>query len=107
MSKLPDEGRKDDAGKARWDLLPFDALDEVAIVLKYGAEKYAPRNWEKGMAWGRLLGAALRHLASWSIGREYDPESKLPHLSHAACCVLMLLALHKRNVGTDDRLELP
>lgn len=98
-----DEGRKDDSAKARWDLLPFDALDEVAIVLKYGAEKYAPRNWEKGMAWGRLLAATLRHLAHWALRHDVDDESGLPHLSHAACCVLMLLALHKRGVGTDDR----
>lgn len=97
------EGRKDDGEKPRWDLLPFDALDEVAIVLKYGAKKYEARNWEKGMAWGRLLAAAFRHLSAWALGRGVDEESGLPHLSHAACCVLMLLALEKRNVGTDDR----
>jgi hypothetical protein len=101
------EGVKHDQEKARWDLLPFDALDEVAIVLRYGAQKYAARNWEHGMAWGRLLAAALRHLAAWAIGIEVDEESKLPHLSHAACCVLMLLALAKRGVGTDDRQVLP
>ena len=98
------EGRKDDSGKPRWDLLPFDALNDVAMVLAYGAAKYAPRNWEKGMAWGRLLAAALRHLAAWAAGRDVDDESGLPHLSHAACCVLMLLALTKRGVGTDDRM---
>ena len=104
---MSDEGRKDDAEKARWDLLPFDALDEVAIVLRYGAKKYAARNWEKGMAWGRLLAAALRHLAQWSLGHDIDDESGLPHLSHAACCVLMLLALVKRGDGTDDRVGAP
>ncbi len=102
MSELT-EGVKHDGEKARWDLLPFDALDEVAIVLKYGAKKYADRNWEKGMAWGRLLAAALRHLAAWAQGNEVDAESGLPHLAHAACCVLMLLALHRRRVGVDDR----
>jgi hypothetical protein len=102
-----DEGRKDDSEKPRWDLLPFDALDEVAIVLCYGAKKYAPRNWEKGMAWCRLLGAALRHLSSWALGRETDDESGLPHLAHAACCALMLLALVKRRVGADDRTVAP
>lgn len=97
------EGVKFDEGKPRWDLLPFDALDEVAEVLRYGANKYAPRNWEKGMAWGRLLGAAMRHLAAWARGNYRDSESQLPHLAHAACCVLMLLALTMRGVGTDDR----
>ena len=98
------EGVKVDDGKPRWDLLPFDALDDVAAVLRYGAIKYTSRNWEKGMAWGRLLAATFRHLAHWARGQDHDEESGLHHLAHAACCVLMLLALVKRNVGTDDRL---
>lgn len=61
------------------------------------------RNWEKGIDWGRLLGAALRHLAAWANGIEVDEESGHPHLAHAACCVLMLLALVKRGQGDDDR----
>lgn len=103
MTTPPDEGVKDDDGKARWDLLPFDAVDCVADVLHYGAKKYAPRNWEKGMGWGRLFGAALRHLAAWATGNDLDAESGHPHLAHAACCILMLLALELRGVGTDDR----
>lgn len=97
------EGRKFDSEKPRWDLLPFDALDDVAMVLKYGAKKYADRNWEKGMAWGRLLGAGLRHASAWALGQDLDAESGLPHLAHAACCFLMLLALVRRREGTDDR----
>lgn len=97
------DGVKLDAGKPRWDLLPFDFLDDVAAVLEYGERKYAARNWELGMAWGRLLGAALRHLAAWARGTNTDAESGLPHLAHAACCVLMLGALVKRSTGTDDR----
>jgi hypothetical protein len=89
------------------DLLPFDALTDVAAVLTYGAKVYQPRNWERGMNWGRLLGAALRHLSAWAQGVERDAESGLPHLAHAACCVLMLLALTKRGVGTDDRAVAP
>lgn len=98
------EAVKHDQAKARWDLLPFDAVDSVAVVLTYGAAKYSSRNWELGMAWGRLLAAALRHLTLWARGQDKDEESGLPHLAHAACCVLMLLALTLRKVGTDDRL---
>lgn len=98
------EGVKFDGGKARMDLLPFDALESISDVLTYGAKKYAVRNWEKGMSWGRLVGATLRHLSAWCRGQEMDPESKLPHLSHFGCCALMLLALYLRKVGTDDRV---
>jgi hypothetical protein len=59
------------------------------------------------MDWGRLLGAALRHLSAWAQGVERDAESGLPHLAHAACCVLMLGALTKRGTGTDDRAVTP
>ena len=94
---------KHDAGKPRMDLLPFDALWEVGEVLDYGARKYSERNWERGMSWGRLMAAALRHLGLWASGADRDAESGHRHLAHAACCVLMLLALTCRGVGADDR----
>lgn len=101
------EGIKHDQHKPRTDLLPFDALLGVADVLRYGHEKYAKtggeRNWEKGMDWGRLLGAALRHLFAWARGEDTDQESGHPHLAHASCCVLMLYALTIRKIGRDDR----
>ena len=97
------EAVKHDQGKPRWDLVPFDAMDEVAQVFAYGARKYAERNWERGMVWGRLLAAALRHLAAWARGEDFDPESGYRHLAHAGCCVLMLLGLTLRGKGTDDR----
>lgn len=97
------EGVKFDTNKPRTDLLPHDALMDVADVLDYGAKKYAVRNWEKGMAWGRLSGAAMRHLFLWMSGEEIDKESGKRHLAHFACCALMLLALTLRGTGSDDR----
>ena len=92
MEETP--GRKDDAGKPRWDLLPFCALNEVAKVLEFGARKYAPNDWRKVPDWrARYVGAALRHVAAFALGERLDPESKLPHLAHAACCVLFMLEL--------------
>ena len=92
--KLFREGRKDDDGKPRWDLLPFRATAYVVDVLTYGAEKYAPENWRKVDGWRwRYFAAALRHLVAWWRGQKTDPKSGLPHLAHAACCVLFLLEL--------------
>ena len=48
------EGLKHDQGKLRFDLIPPEALIELAKVLTYGASKYNDRNWEFGMAYGRL-----------------------------------------------------
>lgn len=89
-------GQKDDAGKPRWDLLPFAALDDVAAVLEFGARKYAPDGWRKVPGWRwRYLGAALRHLAAFGRGQRLDPESGRPHLAHAACCILFMLELDR------------
>lgn len=97
------EGRKDDAGKARIELWPPEAITALAEIMTFGAAKYGDRNWEKGMAWGRLYGAAMRHLWAWWKGEEADPESGRSHLYHAGCCIVFLIALEARKKGTDDR----
>jgi len=97
------KGRKNDSEKVRLELLPFPALYEVARVLTFGAKKYDPWNWASGMAWSRLLGAALRHLFAWAAGEDKDPETGLSHLAHAACCVLFLLTYTLKDLGDDDR----
>jgi len=69
----------------------------VAGVLAYGARKYAPHNWAKvPNARQRYYDAAMRHLHAWWEGESCDPESGHPHLAHASCCCLFLLALQAR-----------
>ena len=98
------EGTKADEGKIPLDLLAFDALEGTASVLQFGAKKYAPRNWEKGIAFSRVFAALLRHLFAWWRGEDTDPETGLSHLHHAACCVMFLQAYTIRKTpDTDDR----
>ena len=86
------EGRKDDSEKSRWDLLPYDALEQISDVLTYGAKKYEEHNWKKvPKSKGRYFAAAMRHLTAWFRGERLDPESGHPHLAHAACCLLFLM----------------
>lgn len=42
-------GMKYDDGKPRFDLIPFDLMNDEQKVWEYGANKYAPNNWRKGM----------------------------------------------------------
>ena len=100
-------GHKHDSNKPRPELLPSAAITIVSQVLAYGAVKYAPHNWRNNLAWSRLLGAALRHLFAWQGGERDDPESGLPHLAHAVCCVLFLLDLEIYGIGPDDRWRKP
>lgn len=104
LHHAPMSGRKDDADKLRYDLLPPDALEGVVRIFTYGAGKYADRNWEGGIAYGRLFAAVMRHLWSWWRGKDVDEESGLSHLDHAMCGVMMLSAFEKRGkAGLDDR----
>lgn len=96
-------GVKFDNDKLPWHLLPGDALDEIARVLKHGALKYGERNWEQGMAWHRPFSAAMRHLWAYWRGEDYDQETGCLHLAHAACCVLFMLGYQLRGIGVDDR----
>lgn len=97
---------KDDTMKPRMELLPPDALIEIAKVFTMGAEKYADRNWERGMDWGRIYAATMRHLSAFWAGEDIDSEWGYSHLAHAGCSILMLLATYMRNIGTDSRQKL-
>lgn len=94
---------KYDGKKPRIDLIPSEALLAMGDLFRHGAKKYSDRNWEKGMAWGRMYGSLQRHLISWWGGEDLDPETRKSHLDHAACCIAMLIAYEKRGTGTDDR----
>jgi hypothetical protein len=92
---------------ARFDLLPYDALNAVAEHFGRGAAKYEDRNWEKGYAWGLSMAAMQRHLAAFWQGDDYDQgdasTGDFPHLAAVAFHALVLLAFWLRGDGTDDR----
>lgn len=91
-------GRKDDAGKEQWSLLPWEALKGVVRVLTFGAKKYAPDNWRKVPdARRRYTDAFFRHFVAWQLGEKTDPETGESHLSHALCCLLFIDALEREN----------
>ncbi len=99
------EGRKDDAEKLRFDLVPPSALAEIVKVLNFGAAKYDDHNWEKVPNLdARYYAAAQRHLTAWRKGELVDVDSGLPHLAHAGCCLLFLLS---NQVGFDRSLTEP
>lgn len=102
------QGVKYDQAKLRLDLVPPEALTGLASVLTYGDTKYNPdgtnpRNWEKGMDWGRVYAALQRHLLSYWSGTDIDAESGLPHLHHALANLAFLTTYQERNIGQDTR----
>jgi hypothetical protein len=92
----PDVGLKHDQGKLDYTLVPWDGLEEVIKVLEFGANKYSRDNWRKvENAEARYMAAAFRHMVAHNFGEVNDPESGLPHLAHAGCCILFMLAKAK------------
>jgi hypothetical protein len=100
-----EEGVKHDQDKVPVELLPTQALEEIAKVLAFGKIKYEAWNWSKGFKWTRLIGAAMRHLFAWQRGEDKDKESGLSHLAHLGCCVLFLLQHELSGLGEDDRYK--
>ena len=94
---------KYDNEKPRMDLLDPLALDGLAKVLTFGAQKYADHNWRKGIANSRLIAAMLRHLFAIMRGEDIDPESGLPHIDHLGCCWMFLSNNMKVRPEMDDR----
>jgi len=95
-------GKRYDVGKLRYDLLPVDAIRELVKVYTKGAEKYADRNWEKGMSWSRVVGPLMRHLEKFRQGEQYDAETGCHHMAMVAWNALALVSYDLRNVGTND-----
>lgn len=96
-------GIKCDAGKPRFDLIPVIALFHLAEHYTKGAEKYTPRQWEKGMQYTRLLRAAMSHLLKYSAGENNDVQFKTHHLAAVMwyCCAIM--ELEQTHPELDDR----
>ena len=84
----PKLGRKFDSSKPRLSLVPLAELWQVVAVLEYGAKKYAPDNWKYvANSKQRYFDAAIRHITTRQMGEINDPETGLPHLAHADCCL--------------------
>ena len=107
------EGKKDDKGKVqwhkapwdlfekivdsvmkhpeyRWDLLPFEPLENLVEILTYGAKKYESNNWQKVEPL-RYFDALIRHLLEdWIRKEDNDQESKKGHAKHMHCNAMFL-----------------
>lgn len=95
-------GFKDDALKARFDLIPARPLRALAELFTKGAGKYSARNWEVGMRYGRVFSAMMRHAWAWWGGEEYDKEGQ-HHLDSVMWCAMVLREYVDTHPECDDR----
>lgn len=96
------QGLRYDDSKNRMELIPPEWIEALGEVLTKGARKYADRNWEKGMAWSKMIGCTFRHMMKFLRGERYDAETGCHHLAHAAWNLLALMSYDVRGIGADD-----
>jgi len=95
-------GLKYDQDKPMYNLIPAIAIDELAKVLTFGANKYAPNSWQNvsdGLE--RYRAALLRHAFAIQSGELYDQESGMPHSAHAMCCAAFIVELEKAKLSEE------
>lgn len=97
------EGQKNDDGKLRYDLIPVYPLELLAGAFTIGGKIYADRDWEKGIKWGRVFAAMLRHAWAWWRGEGYDPKDGQHHLAAVAWCAFALMEYELTHPELDDR----
>lgn len=97
------EALRHNEGKNRLDLVPPILQEEVGKVMTFGANKYEPYNWAKGMKWSKCIASLKRHISAFERGEDFDPETGLYHLAHAGCNITFLLDYYKSCPELDDR----
>jgi len=98
-----DEATRLNQGKPMYDLIPPYSLKLIADVLSFGAKKYDPHNWEKGMSWSKCIASIKRHLAKYELGNDLDEETNIPHLAHVMVNCMFLVEYYRLCPEKDDR----
>lgn len=78
--------REPDKGKGHYELMSLYATARLARWYELGAEKYAPRNWEKGVSVNRCFRAILRHAFKYIAG--WRDEDHLAAVAWNACTIM-------------------
>jgi len=98
-------GLRHNTGKAELSYVPSSTLFAISKVFMYGAQKYSPNNWRRGMSWTSVYNCLQRHLLKWYDGEELDDESLVPHLYHIIANAAMLIEYAETYKDGDDRFK--
>lgn len=88
---------RDNAAKARVDLIESSLLIGVGRVMGFGAEKYSEGNWKLSCNTSShdkfvngCYASMMRHILAAKDGEECDPESGMPHMYHVVCNAMFI-----------------
>ena len=91
------QNAKADGGKPQISLVPPEIMRAIAKIREYGVNKYHNKNNWILVEKDRYVDALMRHLLSYIEGEEFDKESGLPHIWHAACNIAFIIEMEKED----------
>lgn len=100
-----DQADRFNTGKLNWGLVDFDSLEDMVKVLSFGAKKYSPHNWRKGLGTTEICESLIRHLQAYLRGEDLDPESGLSHIGHIQCNAMFLAYMNRYKPEFDNRYK--
>ncbi len=89
--------RGEKTGQGRFDLLPWNAIWEVAKHCEAGALLHGERNVDKGILIHSFMDSAFRHLAKYMEGQTDEP-----HLTSAAWNILWAIQTEEKLPDMQD-----
>ena len=96
-------GTRENSNKPKWSLLPQSTLIPMVDVLEFGANKYGPANWQKGLSIRETCESLKRHLDKFMEGENMDLESGLHHIGHIQCNAMFISWMLEHRPELDDR----
>ena len=85
-------------------LVPASTMAYIALGHLEGDLKYGKVNWrEAGIRATIYIDACLRHVMKFKEGEWADPETHVPHLANALCCLSILVDAYNSGKLIDDR----
>lgn len=99
----PDTGGQKGQKLARFDLIPWDVMWEVAEHYGKGAVKYDDRNWERSYPFSLSIAALGRHFAAFCAGEDFDPETRSHHMVAVIFHAAALVRFTREHPEQDDR----
>ena len=81
-----------------FSLLPWDALQAAAKVMKDGAKTHGKHNWKNGFPIDEGLDHVLEHLANYMQGA----DDGVDHLAHAICGLCMVKSFDLKGEKFND-----
>lgn len=90
LRKPKQEDLKFDLGKTKYSLVPPRALEGVAQVFTFGANKYSANSWQLIDDRSRYVDALIRHIEAFRMGETHDHDSGIQHMAHVATNAMIL-----------------